>query len=421
MRSQRSTASLRAFGAAIVGRFTRGVDPAVLPAAAVAIVVALGFGLLVPVLPLFARSFDVPASQVGLVVSVFALMRLVCDLPAGRLIERIGPGRATAFGTAIVGASSFAAGLAPTFGWLLVLRGAGGLGSALFSTGLSSYLLTVIPRERMGRAVGFYHSAFLLGNTFGPTVGGLAAGTLGLRGPFFVYAGFCAAASVVALTVLRRPRANGPGAVAANRAAHSGPAGDAPPLRPSRPLVAALASGFAVWWLMAGFRFALIPLYGSEALGFNSQIIGLGITASAVGQILVLWPAGWAADRLGRWAIGVPAFLGLAVVPWGLLLADGPAGYLLANGLFGAVYGSASVVPGSLLADATPHGRAGQASGISHLASDLGSVSGPVLVGAALDAGGYASALTIAVLPAVLAAGAIASTRPRASAPVATH
>src|SRR3954471_19740820 len=186
------------------------IDPVVLPAAAVAIVVALGFGLVVPVLPLYARSFGVTAAQVGLLVSAFAFVRLLCDLPAGRLVGRIGSARASAFGTAVVAVSSAAAGLAPTFALLVLFRGLGGVGSALFSTGLMSYLLAAVPRERMGRAMSAFNRAFLLGSALGPPGGGRAAAALGLRGPFFLYAFFCAAASVVALLLLRAPAAPPP-------------------------------------------------------------------------------------------------------------------------------------------------------------------------------------------------------------------
>jgi MFS family permease len=187
----------------------------------------------------------------------------------------------------------------------------------------------------------------------------------------------------------------------------------APPLRPSRGLVAALSSGFALWWLMGGFRFSLVPLYAQERLGLDTAAIGLGITASALTNLLVVWPAGWAADRLGRHAVGVPAFVGLAVAAAALLLADGFTGYVLANALFGAVFGAAAVVPGSLLADAIPRERAGEASGLNYVASDLGGVLGPIGVGMLLDAAGYGAAVGLAAAPAVLAAGAIALARRR--------
>jgi MFS family permease len=414
----------------------------------VAIVVALGFGLIVPVLPLYARSFGVAAAEVGLLVSAFSLVRLFFDVPAGRLVDRLGSARAVAVGTAIVGASSAAAGVASTFVQLVLLRGVGGVGSALFSSGLMAYILKAVPQERMGRAMGLYHGAFLLGSAFGPTVGGLTADALGLRGPFFVYAGFCAAATLVALVVLRPPSRRGDAAESARPGAlrgaapdggtaQAGDAGDAaaapaaaavdrtgatgaaevrerpapPSLRASRGLVAALSSGFALWWLMGGFRFSLVPLYAQERLGLDTAAIGLGITASALTNLLVVWPAGWAADRLGRHAVGVPAFVGLAVAAAALLLADGFTGYVLANALFGAVFGAAAVVPGALLADAIPRERAGEASGLNYVASDLGGVLGPVGVGLLLDGAGYGAATGLAAAPAVLAAGAIALAR----------
>jgi MFS family permease len=160
-------------------RFTDGLDPVIVPAMAVSLVVALGFGLVVPVLPLYARSFGVGAFEVGMLVSAFAAMRLVSDLPAGLLIRRIGSARAVALGTSIVACSSAAAGFAANFLQLLTFRGLGGIGSAMFSTGMMSYMLTVIPRDRMGRNLGAYQSTFLLGNMIGPTVGDWPRACLG--------------------------------------------------------------------------------------------------------------------------------------------------------------------------------------------------------------------------------------------------
>jgi MFS family permease len=185
----------------------------------------------------------------------------------------------------------------------------------------------------------------------------------------------------------------------------------APPLRPSRALAAALSSGFALWWLLGGFRFAFVPLYAQERLGLDTTAIGLGVTASALANLALLYPAGLAADRIGRRAVGVPAFVALAATAGALLLADGLVGYVAANALFGAAYAAASVVPGTLLADATPPGRSGIAAGVGSLANDLGNVLGPVAVGAVLDTAGYPVALALAAGPALLAAGAIAASR----------
>ena len=56
----------------------------------VAFCVALGFGILIPVIPVFARTFEVSALQASAVVSVFALVRFVTSPLSGGLVDRFG-------------------------------------------------------------------------------------------------------------------------------------------------------------------------------------------------------------------------------------------------------------------------------------------------------------------------------------------
>src|SRR5437763_2252581 len=98
---------------------------------AVSFTVALGFGIVSPDIPAFARHFGVSTAAAASVVSAFALLRIVGALPAGRLVDRFGEPVVMATGIAIVAASSIVAGLSGSFTELIVLRGAGGFGSAL--------------------------------------------------------------------------------------------------------------------------------------------------------------------------------------------------------------------------------------------------------------------------------------------------
>src|SRR5262249_14804487 len=173
-------------------------------------------------------------------------------------------------------------------------------------------------------------------------------------------------------------------------------------------LAAALSAGFALWWLMGGFRFAVMPLYAQEHIGLDSSAIGFGLTASAVANVCMLWPAGLASDRFGRQAVGVPAFCGLALAALALLRADTFTGFLLANAFVGAMYGCASTMPGTLLADSTPRSRAGVASGLAHLTNDLGNVLGPLAVGLTLDRAGFGAAIGLGRRAALVAAARIA-------------
>src|SRR6266498_109883 len=91
-------------------------------------VVMLGYGIVSPVLPLYAKSFHVGYDAVGLLVSAFAFTRLLFDLVAGPLVGRFGERAVVTAGAAMVGVSSAAAALAPNFALLVVFRGAGGAG-----------------------------------------------------------------------------------------------------------------------------------------------------------------------------------------------------------------------------------------------------------------------------------------------------
>src|SRR4051794_41590869 len=95
--------------------------------------VALGFGLVAPALPLFAREFGVGKAAAGAVVSAFAFMRLVMAPFVGRLVNAFGERVMLATGIGVVAVSSLLAGLAQSYWQLLVLRGAGGAGSVFVS------------------------------------------------------------------------------------------------------------------------------------------------------------------------------------------------------------------------------------------------------------------------------------------------
>ncbi len=124
----------------------------------VAFMVALGFGVVAPAIPLFAREFGVSKTAASAVISAFALMRLVTAPFVGRLVDALGERVVLASGIGIVAVSSLLAGLAQAYWQLLVLRGAGGVGSIMFSVSAASILVRVAAqppaRARPGRVGG---------------------------------------------------------------------------------------------------------------------------------------------------------------------------------------------------------------------------------------------------------------------------
>jgi MFS family permease len=352
---------------------------------AVAFSVAVGFGIVAPAIPVFARDFGVGRAAVGLVLSAFALMRLASALGVGRLIDIIGERVVLATGIAIVALSSALAGLAHSYLQLLVLRGAGGIGSAMFSVSAMGLLLRTVDARHRARSVGLFQGGFLLGGISGPAIGGpLAAWSI--RAPFFVYAATLAVAGSVALVGLRHtalaPRRKGlDDATVLMRTTLR----DALRARPYR---AALVANLADSWAAMGVRNTLVPLFVLESLNRGTGWVGAGFALVALTNAAVLLPAGRVADERGRRPVMVAGclFAGAAMVM--LALMPHPVGYIVAMLVFGVGSGMLDVAPAAVVGDVAGK-RGGTVVAAFQMAGDTGSVSGPVVAGWLADTWSY--------------------------------
>lgn len=393
-------------------------DRVFITALAIAVVVALGFGVVVPVLPLFARDFGVGLFEVTLVVSVFAAARLVSNIYTGALTDRVGMRTSICWGAAVVAVSSLLIAAAPNYGALLAFRGLGGFGSALFLNALLAFIVQAVPSSQRARAVGMLQGAFLFGISLGPSVGGLLAEPLGLRWPFVIYAAFCGAAGLVAYLFLPRAETlqghgDALGAESPEGAMVANPRGFATIWRASRQLctdrafVAALVMMGASRWAATGLRFSLVPVFGAEEIGAGPLLVGLALTLAALTQLAVLWPAGKIADTFGRRRLAVPAYGGFAVVAATFGLAGTVPAFFVMMALYGAGTGFTSVTPPAIVGDVVT-GRTGLAMGVLNTAGDLGIVLGPLVSGVLADAAGYGWAFGVSgallVVAAVVAA-----------------
>ena len=130
--------------------------------AAVAAAVAIGFGVVAPAIPEFARSFGVGKTAAGAVISAFALMRFISALAGGRLVDAFGERVILSTGIGIVAVSTGLAGLSQSYEQLLILRGVGGIGSAMFTIAAAALLLRVVGASSRGRASGLFQALSLI-------------------------------------------------------------------------------------------------------------------------------------------------------------------------------------------------------------------------------------------------------------------
>jgi len=360
------------------------LPPEVAVLTAVAFSVALGFGIVAPAIPLFAKDFGVSNFAAGAVISVFALVRFVSAPVAGRWVNRLGERVVLATGIGIVGVSSLLAGLSGSYGQLLLLRGIGGFGSAMFTVSAFALLLRVVAPNQRGRAAGTYQTGFLLGAIAGPAFGGpLTAWSL--RAPFFVYAITLLVAGGVATVFLARTALR-EHEVAAGTADHAPtPLGTA--LRSSA-YRAAVANNFAVGWAVFGVRSSLIPLFVVEGLRLGPAWTGAGLALSAVVQALVLIPAGRLADTRGRrpFLRSGAAFSMVAGVA--MAFAGGPPLFMLGMALYGTGSALLGVSSAAIVGDVIG-GRGGTPVAAFQMASDAGAFLGPLVAGLLADTASF--------------------------------
>jgi DHA1 family tetracycline resistance protein-like MFS transporter len=176
---------------------------------ATAVMNALSFGLMIPVLPSLIRSFfgsataaaTASAAEWQFIFGVtWGAMQFVCGPILGMLSDRYGRRPVmliSIFGLAL---DFLVMAFAPTLIWLLLGRLLNGATAASFSTA-NAYVADITPPERRARNFGWMSSAFSVGFLLGPTVGGLLA-DINIRLPFLVAAGLCGVNWLYGLFVL---------------------------------------------------------------------------------------------------------------------------------------------------------------------------------------------------------------------------
>jgi len=374
-------------------------------------VIMLGFGIIAPILPLYARSFGVSFGAAGLLISAFAFTRLLLDPLAGPIVERYGERAAATGGLVFLAASSVATGLAPTFVLAVVFRGAGGAGSSVLFAALYHYLLKVVPKDRMARTLGVFYGSFNIGFIAGGPIGGLLAHLLGLAAPLFVYAGLCLLSALLYLRLVSDPprREASPTVDASvspvRRTLHT--VGE---LLRSRAFVTTVLLNMAFFWVVAGGYDTLVPLFGQSELGMSTVGIGAVLAVAVAMEFACLYPAGLLADRRGRRALLLPAIAWFAAAVVAAGWAGSPVAYGALLALVGIGSGSVAVAPAAMLSDIVPDHASATAVGVFRFFGDLGFVFGPLVAGVTANLVGFKGAFALMALPLVVTLALVART-----------
>ena len=389
----------------------------VAPLLAAEFVVWLGFGGLLPVLPLYFTEQGIDFATLGLVIAAWPAARLISEPIFGWLADRtervplmvIGLVASGVFGAlplVLTGPTAF-----------ILLRAGAGLGAAIYDPAARGFLTDATPPDRRGEAFGLYGAAQMGGLLLGPTIGAFGAAQFG--GIAFVFVFSAIAAIVAAVGIALRVREEGyerrahstpspdrttlppdspflEGRLAADRAAESAaPAGDVVDAGRdtgarsvgstrtmrllNRGLIAALVINFGGYY--SGGTYEVIWSLFLEGLGADLPLIGLTFAMFGL-PILVLSPfAGRLVDRRGSLAFIVLGSI-LPVVT-GILYTFLSDPFLAVPLILVEATGFAFLNPAlyAVVAASSPPGRSSTTQGLFGAAGTLGFIAASLAAG----------------------------------------
>ncbi|MGE3270657.1 MAG: MFS transporter [Chloroflexota bacterium] len=382
----------------------------------------LGFGSIVPVVPLYARTFDVPLSAIGLTIAAYGLARFLVGLPAGLVSDSLGRRHALALGGLITVLGNLLCAVAPSYLPFLAARFVAGFGAGFVITASQIMLADISTPDRRGRIMATYSGVFTFAVGIGPLPGGFLADAFGLSAPFWAYSVLGLGAAIIAW--FRVPE---------TKSLRTSTSGQAPTSKPSfasqmriltaQPgfLIISLV-GFANFFSRTGGLFNIIPVLAQERLELSPDQIGMGLASISVMAVLLAYPSGALADRVGRKPMIVPSTIITGVSMVLFLLAPSFFWFMAACVAWSVATGIGSSAPSAYAADITPPGMNAAAMSTFRMISETGYVIGPVALGWVADQFGANAALAgtavfMAVVGILFALLAPEKHRRRASAP----
>src|ERR1700674_3150359 len=141
----------------------------------------LGFGIVIPFLPMYAARLGIGAGSIGLILSAYSIMQFIFAPLLGRLSDRIGRRPIIMLGLLGSSLSYLLYGFTDSFAGLLISRAVHGSCAATISTA-QAYIADTTEESKRAHAMGLIGAAFGLGFVLGPAIGGLL-GAVSLRTP----------------------------------------------------------------------------------------------------------------------------------------------------------------------------------------------------------------------------------------------
>jgi len=259
----------------------------------------IGFGLIMPFIPIYAEDFGASDIEIGLMVGLFAVVRLIFSPIGGWTADRIGRKPSMVFAMFLYSVNMALFGFANSLYELYLYRAMQGAASGLMWPVAMTYIGDVVKDEDRGKAMGLYSLMFATGTAVGPLMGGAISTRFDLSIAFFVTAVMALISALLLQFMVkeshhveRRDRRTGLrealGEFRLSRVT----------LHP-RTFMGISMGSFTVFFGIA-VLYTMLPIYGKNDLNLTDLDIGILFTLIGIIQVIIMFPAGVAGDRMGK-------------------------------------------------------------------------------------------------------------------------
>jgi MFS family permease len=352
--------------------------------------VSFGHGMTIPTIPLMVAEFDISLFWAAQIVTAWAIGKLLGTPPAGIIVDKLGARVTLLLGPVLIIGAALTVVLSEWFWLILLAMVFAGAGDSIWMIGREIAGVELVKPDQRGRLMSGFMGTNSAGMALGPALGGILADTIDFRA---VFLGYMTAAVVVLVLSLLAPVAKTRSVP--RRATGTGPAipfwsprrltGIPALVREIEPALRStyMVLVFATFTMML-YRTVLqsmLPLYVVTHRGFSATDLGFLMTAQGIVVILMVIPAGFVTDKVGRkWATvpstGLPALAFLAM-PFADSLVE-IAGLLALLGLAsGLSLGSVA----TSTYDVIPTHARGRLQALRRTTSETGGITGPLVGG----------------------------------------
>jgi len=361
----------------------------------------LGFGLVMPLLPIYARNFGATGTQLGFLTASFAVTRTLTTFPGGWLADKAGRKKPVVTGLLVYSIVMTLYGFTQDINQLILLRALQGMASGIVWPVISTMVADITSPQDRGKAMGLYQTAWFSGNVLGPSIGGVVAGVFSLAAPFFI----CGVLAFVTMFLIiftvqetakatpeECPEESQTKLSSAPRMDATSSRGRARRLHGLTPYPGAFIGLCIVGLIISSSHSLIQPIlsvFANEELGVSVANVGILFTLMGITSIITTLPMGAVSDRVGR---KTTLTLGKVIDAFSavLIIMSGSFWFLLlVMMLRGVGRGASNPSLVALFSSLMPASNRGKSMGIFNSFQNVGLVVGSTLGGFLYDAVSY--------------------------------